>query len=276
MFKTILVPVDGRPRSQRSVEIACRIASAFDAHVVGLFVEPSIRLPAMAFGDAFVAEIGEMALAAAREITNTARENFEAAVKTAGQTKSEWRVAGGDRAAAVAVNARYADLVVINQTDANDPGASHFADSVLLSLSRPALLVPHVGTFKSIGNNVLVCWNASAEAARAVTDALPLLTRASKVSVMAVEGQPSADGHGERPGADIALFLSRHGVRAEVMPTPSGGIDVGNVILSRAFDQGADLIVMGAYGHARIREMVLGGVTRTLLESMTVPVLMSR
>jgi nucleotide-binding universal stress UspA family protein len=275
MYKTILVPVDGRARSARSVDVACRLAITFDAHVVGLFVEPSIRLPAMAFGDAFVAEIGDMALAAARELGNTAQATFESAVKASGHAKSEWRVTGGDRAAAVAVQARYADLVVINQTDANDPGASHFADSVLLALNRPALLVPHAGTVKTLGDNVLVCWNASAEAARAVSDALPLLKRASKVSVMAVEGRPSPEGHGERPGADIALFLSRHGVRAEVMPTPSGGIDVGNVILSRAYDLGTDLIVMGAYGHARVREMVLGGVTRTILESMTVPVLMS-
>jgi nucleotide-binding universal stress UspA family protein len=275
MYKTLLVPVDGKPRSTRSVEVACRIAAAFDAHIVGLFVEPSLRLPAMAFGEGFVAEIGELSLNAARQLGATAKANFDSTIKAAGHRASEWRTDEGDRAAAVALHARYADLVVINQTDANDPGASHFADSVLLSLGRPALLVPHAGEVKHVGDNVLVCWNARAEAARAVTDALPLLKRAKTVTVMAVEGQPSNNGHGERPGADIALFLSRHGVRTEVMPTPSGGIDVGNVILSRAFDQGADLIVMGAYGHARVREMVLGGVTRTLLESMTVPVLMS-
>ncbi len=276
MFKTLLVPVDGRARSARSVDVACRLAGAFDAHVVGLFVEPSIRMPAMAFGEAFVAEIGDLALRAAQELAGNAKANFEQAVAATGANKVEFRTAGGDRVAAVALHARYADLVVINQTDANDPGASHFADSVLMSLNRPALLVPHAGNIKSLGDNVLVCWNASAESARAVTDALPFLKRASKVTVMAVEGKPSSNGHGERPGADIALFLSRHGVRAEVMPTPSGGIDIGNVILSRAFDQGADLIVMGAYSHARLRQMVLGGATRTILESMTVPVLMSR
>lgn len=276
MYKTLLVPVDGRARSARSVDVACRLAGAFDAHVVGLFVEPSIRMPAMAFGEAFVAEIGDLALRAAQELAANAKTNFEQAVAATGVNKVEFRTAGGDRAAAVALHARYADLVVINQTDANEPGASHFADSVLMSLNRPALLVPHAGNIKSLGDNVLVCWNASAESARAVTDALPFLKRASKVTVMAVEGKPTANGHGERPGADIALFLSRHGVRAEVMPTPSGGIDIGNVILSRAFDQGADLIVMGAYSHPRLRQMVLGGATRTILESMTVPVLMSR
>lgn len=275
MYKTLLVPVDGKPRSARSVEVACRIAAAFDAHVVGLFVEPSIRLPALAFGDAFVADIGEMALAAARELTHKAKANFETTVAASGHAKSEWRTTGGDRVGAVAVQARYADLVVINQTDVNDSGASNFADSVLTSLNRPALLVPHSGTIKHVGESVLLCWNASDEAARAVTDALPLLKRANKVTVMAVEGKPSLDGHGERPGSDIALFLSRHGVRAEVMATPSGGVDTGNVILSRAYDQGADLIVMGAYSHPRMRQLVLGGVTRTILESMTVPVLMS-
>src|SRR5512138_3067905 len=101
MYKTILVPVDGRPRSTRSVEVACRVAATFDAHVVGLFVEPSIRLPAMAFGDAFVAEIVEMALAAAGELGAAARANFDSVVAASGHNKKEWRTAKGDRTTAV-------------------------------------------------------------------------------------------------------------------------------------------------------------------------------
>jgi nucleotide-binding universal stress UspA family protein len=275
MYKTLLVPVDGKRGTARSVEFACRVASLFDAHVVGLFVEPSPRIPANAFAEGSAALLMELQSRAVRELADAAKAAFDASIKAAGQAAVEWRTAEGDRADAVALHARYADLVVINQTDVNDTGASNFADSILLSLGRPALLVPHTGDFKSVGQNILVCWNARAEAARAVTDALPFLKRAQKVTVMAVD-RGAAGAHGDLPGADIGLFLARHGVRAEVMATPSGGIDVGNVILSRAFDEGADLIVMGAYGHARAREMVLGGVTRTLLESMTVPVFMSR
>jgi nucleotide-binding universal stress UspA family protein len=137
------------------------------------------------------------------------------------------------------------------------------------------LIVPYVGEIKSFAQDILVCWNASREAARAVTDALPLLQRAKRVIVLSVDGNASPGGHGESPGSDIALYLARHGVRAEAARTGSGGLDIGSVILSRAFDYSVDLIVMGAYGHSRVREIVLGGATRSLLKSMTVPVLMS-
>jgi nucleotide-binding universal stress UspA family protein len=275
MYKTLLVPVDARPRSARSIEFACRLAADFNAHVVGLFVQPSPYIPGVTHlegGQKLAEDLREKMI---REPTRLAKEQFDAGVKASGYTSAEWRSAEGDRADAVALHARYADLVIINQTDPESDDASHFADAVLMSLGRPALLVPYVGEFKNVGKNVLVAWNASREAARAVTDALPLLRRADRVAVMAVDARASSVGHGESPGADIAVFLARHGVKAEVAPTVSAGVDAGNVILSRAFDQGADLIVMGAYGHSRVREIVLGGATRTVLRSMTVPVLMS-
>jgi nucleotide-binding universal stress UspA family protein len=122
---------------------------------------------------------------------------------------------------------------------------------------------------------VLVAWNASPEASRAVSDALPLLARAERVNVVVFAAGPAGD-HGEEPGADAALYLARHGVKAAVSRYGSPGLDIGSQILSRAADMTVDLIVMGAYGHSRIRELVLGGATRTMLESMTAPVLMSR
>jgi nucleotide-binding universal stress UspA family protein len=275
MYKTLLVPVDARSRSARSVELACRIASDFDAAVVGLFVKPDLRLPGAVYAESGGRLLQQAQQQAVVELAQAAQAIFEAGVKAAGLAKAEWRTAEGERADAVELQARYADLVIINQTDPDEPGSSHFADAVLLSLGRPALLVPYVGEFKSLGKRVLVGWNASREAARAVTDALPLLRRAEQVTVMAVDARASAAGHGEDPGADIARFLARHGVNAEVMQTASAGVDAGNLLLSRAYDLHADLIVMGAYGHTRIREIVLGGATRTVLESMTVPVLMS-
>jgi nucleotide-binding universal stress UspA family protein len=136
------------------------------------------------------------------------------------------------------------------------------------------LFVPYAGRFPKLGTRVLVAWNASREAARAVRDALPLLKRARRVDVVAFDPQRSAD-HGEQPASDIALYLARHGVRASAAQQRGTGIEIGAQILSRAADMEADLIVMGAYGRSRFRERVLGGATRTLLESMTVPVLMS-
>jgi len=275
MYNTLLVPVDGRSRSTRSVELACRIARMFDAHVIGLFVTPSTYIPSPVLAEGGAELLQELQDKMTRELTEGAKMHFDAGVKASGTDRAEWRTAEGDRAEAVALHARYADLVVLNQTDPSATDASHFADSVLLSVGRPMLLVPYTGEMKTFGQNVLVCWNASREAARAVTDALPLLTRAAKVSVMCVDDRDSPVGHDRSPGADIALFLARHGVKAKAERTVSSGMDIGDVILSRAFDAGADLIVMGGYGHSRVREIVLGGATRTVLRSMTAPVLMS-
>ena len=275
MYKTLLVPVDERQRSARSIELAGRLAREFDSHVVGLFVQPSTYIPGAAHLEGSHKLAEDLRENLVREPTRLAKAQFDAGVRAAGITTAEWRTAAGDRADELAVHARYADLVILNQTDPHDLDATHFASAVLMSLGRPALLLPYVGEFRSVGNDVLVAWSATREAARAVTDALPLLRRARRVVVTAVDAQPSPDGHGESPGADIAVFLARHGVKAEVAPVASGGADPGTVILSRAHEQGADLIVMGAYGHSRVRQIMLGGATRTVLQSMTVPVLMS-
>jgi len=122
---------------------------------------------------------------------------------------------------------------------------------------------------------VMLCWNASRECARAAADALPFLQAAEQVIVLVIDPEVSADRHGQEPGADVALWLARHGVKVAVQRDVAADAEVGEIILSRAADHGVDLIVMGIYGHSRLREMMLGGVSRTLLSSMTVPVLMS-
>jgi nucleotide-binding universal stress UspA family protein len=137
------------------------------------------------------------------------------------------------------------------------------------------LVMPHSGQLPSVGRNVLVAWNASNEATRAITDALPLLKRAKTVTVLVVNPSHGFAEHGQVPGADIALYLARHGVNAEVSCDENVEADIGEWLLSRAADLGSDLIVMGAYGHRRLREWALGGATRTLAGEMTVPVLMS-
>jgi len=121
----------------------------------------------------------------------------------------------------------------------------------------------------------MLCWNATRESARAASDALPFLKAAGNVIVLVAEPHSSEQAHGAEPGADVATWLARHGVKVVVQREAAASTDVGNVILSRAADYDVDLIVMGVYGHSRVREMVLGGVSRTLLSSMTVPVLMS-
>jgi nucleotide-binding universal stress UspA family protein len=132
-----------------------------------------------------------------------------------------------------------------------------------------------VQTPPPLGKHVIVAWNVSREAARAANDALPFLVAADRVDVMCVNASSAKEGDADLPGADLCLHLARHGVKAEAHSLAASDVDTGNLLLSRAADRGADLIVMGAYGHARWREVVLGGVTRELLGQMTVPVFMS-
>jgi nucleotide-binding universal stress UspA family protein len=138
---------------------------------------------------------------------------------------------------------------------------------------RPILILPYAGNITTSGKRILVAWNASREAARAISDALPLLKLAEKVNLIRIH--PKHGEHPAVPADQLTRYLARQAVKVEVMTEHVADIDVGNELLSRAADLGSDLIVMGGYGHSRLREWVMGGATRTILESMTVPVLMS-
>jgi len=178
----------------------------------------------------------------------------------------EWRPISGLKQ--LALHARYADLTIVGQAPS---GASDHITETLMSVGRPLLAVPRHGRFPSVGRRVLVAWNASREATRAVFDSLPLLEGATNVTVMTMD----AEDDGRAPGADIGLTLARHGIKVDVVRSTLGDIDAGNALLSRAADQGADLLVMGAFGHSPLREKMLGGATRHILDHMTVPVLLS-
>ena len=275
-YRTIVVHLGADARRRERLDIACSLASAFDSHLVGLFALGELLVPFALGGNA-----GAVIEAEGQwrdQVAGEARRDFDAAVRRAGAEKTEWRRSERGALAATRLSARYADLVVVGQPDPDRAGEErlpgYFAEDLVLGAGRPVLVVPYAGRFARVGTRVLIAWNASREAARAVTDALPLLERASSVEVVAFEPQrPDAD-HGAEPGADIALYLARHGVKVSAA-RQRAGIDVGSQILSRAADSDADLIVMGAYGHSRAREIVLGGATRSLLAAMTVPVLMA-
>ena len=274
-YKTILVHLDAGKRVAERVVIAKRLADTFDAHLTGLFAISAPRIPSYA-----LAEAGPVVIEAEARYRAEAARAAEAAFRsaTAQSTRSsECRTTTRDALAAVQRSARYADLVVAGQPEPEGSGgvASDFAEEIVLSAGRPVLFIPYAGHFPEVGRRVLVAWNAGREAARAVSDALPLLARAGIVNVVAFDPRKGGADHGDIPGADIALLLARHGVKVTVAQQQSEEVDVGNQILSRAADMQSDLIVMGAYGHSRLRELVLGGVTRTLLDTMTVPVLMS-
>lgn len=269
-YKTILVHIDERPRRAERLALAFTLAGRFDANVIALCALERLRIPphARAEGGAVVIDVEKRRRA---ETLRAAEAEFRAAERRAAG-KAEWRVSTDDPMVALRLSARYADLVVAAQPEPDDPAGLANAGELVLGAGRPVLFVPYTGRFADAGKNVLVAWNASREAARAVRDALPLLARADTVHVVAF--QPGGD-HGEVPAADIALYLARHGVKATAARDVAPELDIGARILSSAADRGADLIVMGAYGHSRLRELALGGATRSLLEAMTAPVLMA-
>lgn len=273
-YKTILVHVDSGKHCAMRVEAAIRLARQHDSHLVALHAIPPFEPPGYVMAEMGPAILDAQKHAAAVELARSEAE-FTKQAAAAGFTNIEWRTAIDDPVEAMTLHARYADLAVIGQADAADGSnaGADFPERLVLAAGRPVLILPSAGRFPTIGKRILVAWNPSREATRAVTDAIPLLRLADSVHVMAVN--PKNGEHGNVPGADIGLYLARHGVRVEVKTDHGAEIDVGNELLSRAADLDADLIVMGGYGHSRLQEWVLGGATRTILESMTAPVLMS-
>ena len=280
-LKDILVHLDSDERSGARLEIAAGIAKRHGAHLAGLFVVDVPR------GDYFYGSA--VAFAGPQQITETFRQEALAAAEDAKARfwelirreglEGEWREVEDNTDETVALHARYADLTVLGQPNYHEFGTSAARNAVvtgtLMSSGRPVLTIPYAGDFPVIGDRVLVAWNAGREATRAVNDALPLLEKASAVTILAINPRDGIHGHGEVPAADIALHLARHGVRAEAAHTTAADIGDGDALLSYASDIGADLIVAGGYGHSRARELVFGGVTRSLLRSMTVPVFLS-
>ena len=283
MFKDILVHIDDTPRGAMRLAIAAGLARQHDAHLTGIFV---LDVPAT---DLFYGAGMPFAAGSFTAMIETSRADLAVRAETSGQVfrdmlrreglKGEWRVVEGDTVQTLGLHARYADLTILAQPDEQSPNIGGTSDAVLvnvlISSGRPVLAIPYAGTFTRLDDHILVAWNASREATRAVNDALPLLRTAKSVTILAVNPERGIDGHGEVPAADIALHLARHGVRAEAAHTIANDISEGDALLSYAADLGATLIVAGGYGHSRAREMVFGGVTRTLLREMTVPMLLS-
>lgn len=276
-YKTLVVHLDASVRAHPRLETALQLAKRFDAYVIGLFAvfEPDPRAFNIMAG---TADYYEQHAATRREQRATIERLFHAEIKRAG-VSGEWIETRERANNAVPRFARCADLVVVGQDDPTDPESyvgDHFPETTILSSGRPVLLVPYTGFFASVGKHPMVAWDGSREATRAVHDALPLLKTAERVSIVSVDTSPG-EAHDDRiVGADIAACIARHGIDAEVAPgCVASDASVGEMLLSRAADLNADLVVMGGYGHARWQELVLGGATRTFLASMTLPVLMS-
>jgi nucleotide-binding universal stress UspA family protein len=275
-YKTIVVHLDTSERAHPRLEIALRLAKHFSAHLTGVFAvfTPDPRsLYVMAGTAAYYGTHEEI-----RAERRAALERLFHAELRRADVAGEWVASDEPASLAVPRAGRCADLIVAGQDDPEDPESyvgDFFPENLILSSGRPVLLVPNASNARSTGERVLIAWDGSREATRAVHDALPFLRGAKSATVLTINGAHE-DERARIPGADIAAVLARHGVRVEVADIETGpGGAIGEVLLSQAADSGADLLVMGAYGHARWRELVMGGATRTILRSMTVPVLMS-
>jgi nucleotide-binding universal stress UspA family protein len=250
------------------------LAVRFNAHLIGLHVCSAVPASPIPMASSALGSI----VAAERRNSEAIAETFKR--MTTGQPYvAEWqlqKVSHLNLAAVVMERGRAADLIVAGQTDPEwdlSP-VMDFPEHLALESGRPVLVIPYAGRYPTIGRRVVVAWKSSRESARAVFDALPLLLGAETVHILEVKERPD-DISTLAPDTSIAAALARHGMRPEVQTSIASEISIGDEILSRAADLDADLLVMGAYGHSRFRELVFGGTTRQIARHMTLPTLLS-
>ena len=274
MLKDIVVNL-GLGEHDPAGAVAVSLGEMFNAHVLGLAFAYEPVVPGAVMGS-IPAEYIEMQRAESGAKANAAIARFEELARRAG-ISYERRVLEATLSSASDQFGRLArrfDLVVVGQPSRERGGPEEILDEgALFESGRPVIVVPFIQKGGLNLERVMVCWDGSRAASRSIADSLPLLHKAKQVEVVIVaNGRAKSD---EVPGADLGQHLARHGLKVDVKRITSPDIDVASTILSYAADSSADFIVMGGYGHSRLREFVLGGVTRGMLESMTVPVLMS-
>jgi nucleotide-binding universal stress UspA family protein len=275
MVKDIVVNLTGATPQEFAADYAISLARLFEAHIagVGFIYEPVI--PGTVLGgiptDLIEAQREENTKAA-----TAATSRFEAAATRAGLS-AEVRILDASVAGAADLFGRIArrfDLAVVGQARPKEGATEELLiEGALFESGRPVVVVPFVQTRAATLERVLVCWDGSRPATRAIADALPFLRRAKAIDIVAVSGERGKGG--ELAGTNMARHLARHGLQVELKRVSAGNADVPSAIKSHAAETGVDFMVMGGYGHSRLREFILGGVTRTVLTSSTIPVLMS-
>jgi nucleotide-binding universal stress UspA family protein len=277
-YRTILVHLNDKRRAEALLEPTIALARQHNAHLIGLHVYASMPAApvAMPYASKALASVSSFDRRESEELAAifqrmTAKQPFV----------SEWRslkVPHVDLASVVLDHGRAVDLIIAGQTDPDwdlSP-LMDFPERLAIESGRPVLVVPYAGRYPEIGRNVVIAWKATRESARAAFDALPFLVHAKTVQILEIkEGRRRDDPEALAPDTTIAAALARHGVKPTVLTSVAAGISAGDDILSRVADAGADLLVMGAYGHSRMRELVFGGATREIARHMTLPTLFS-
>ena len=275
MIKDLVVNLTVGTDRDPAAQFAISIAARFEAHIAGIaFAYDPVITPTVM--DGLSASWVDAQRAENRAAAQEAVDRFEAAAKREGLS-AEHRIIEANLGRAATVFGRIArcfDLAVVGQTDPERVLPDDLLiEAALFESGRPVVVVPYIQKEGLKLDHVLVCWDGSHNAARAIADSLPFLVRGKKAEIVMVASRERKTD--ELPGADLGEHLARHGLNVEVKRLVAADVDVGNVILSYVADSGADFIVMGGYGHSRLREFVLGGATRGMLRSMTVPVLMA-
>jgi nucleotide-binding universal stress UspA family protein len=277
-LKDLLVFVANADTDEPAVALADALAGGHDAHLSATFM---IALPdePLAYEPTIVAGVWSELLARARKESEGERARLEQRFNALSRPV-EMRVAEGlgrDIGRIAGVHARYADLAVLARPVIGHGGEmrEELVEGVMFHAGRPVLLAPPKWRAGAIGETIVIAWDASREATRAVAEARPFLSRARQVTILTIDAKPNAFGHGEQPGANIAAHLSRRGVSVSVKNADSLGRTIARAIAEECQALNADLLVMGAYRHSRLREMVFGGATRDLLEHAHLPVLMA-
>ncbi|QYF93808.1 universal stress protein [Massilia sp. PAMC28688] len=281
-FNTILVHIDDSPYLARRVDVAAALAPP-GGHLIGAAATGVSRFLYHSMPPEQDDPTLALHLDMLREQARTALASFSQRCGELGVASFEERIVDDDTAAGISLHARAADLVVVGQAEPDGkPANAEIPTAVITHAGRPVLVVPWAGGLAGAGQHILVSWDGGREAARAMQLALPLLKAARSVSIAVFEMPATAHTAADALAADPRPWLARHGIEAELSVHAvehhmrlSRRHEVGERLLSLATERGHDMLVMGAHGHSRLRESLLGGVTRTVLASMTVPVLMA-
>jgi nucleotide-binding universal stress UspA family protein len=277
-MKSIIVFLDSTAASEARVGYAARLAKQHEAHLVGVFIVPNAwehdRSDGFIRGGGAIHEMLERQNAAERTSLEDAGRKFETLARHLTPSFEYRTIRGSDVSDRVRGHCLHADLVVVGFPSPGGLPKDCPPERMLLASGVPTLIVPSDWGAGSIASKVLFGWNASREARRAITDGLPLLRAAQSVSVLIVDAGKTPH-HSHEPGADIAQYLARHRVAVQVEVLHSKGLPIADVIRRYAAESGSDLILLGAYSHSPRREQLFGGVTRSLLSSVTVPTLIA-
>jgi nucleotide-binding universal stress UspA family protein len=276
-FKSIAVFVDPSSAGEARTSYAARMALRHGAHLIGIFAVPSMwgGSPTESFvrGQEAVRRVIASHQSSEAALTDAASRSFSAGCAREDISFEFRHFRQDDVNDSAALNSLHADLVIVGGPRAGGLPRDWSAEALLLATGVPFLLLPEPWT-GSAAEHVVVAWNASREARRAIADALPLLVGALSVTILVVDPQKNPR-HGDEPGADVAHYLTRHGAKVVVEQVQSHAEPIAKVILAYAERHNTDLIVVGAYSHTRTTEMIFGGVTRSLLRDAAVPLLIA-